>query len=240
VIYDKAGATLLLYAYGPGGNFTVPNGVTTIGDEAFEESFTLTGITFPDSVTTIGSMVCYGCPYLSSLNFGTGLQSIGSAAFQYSQALKAVFLPASLTSIGDSAFANCGTLNAAVFLGSAPSSDGTVFSGAAGGFTVYYFDGTTGFSTPTWNGYATVDMGAYSPVPVWLLQNGFAYNAGTSAPNGDGVSLAMDYALNLNPTQNESAAQPMATISGTAMSMQYYASSPGVTYTVETSADLVN
>jgi len=191
-------------------------------------------------VTTIGSMVCYGCPYLSSLNFGTGLQSIGSAAFQYSQALKAVFLPASLTSIGDSAFANCGTLNAAVFLGSAPSSDGTVFSGAAGGFTVYYFDGTTGFSTPTWNGYATVDMGAYSPVPVWLLQNGFAYNAGTSAPNGDGVSLAMDYALNLNPTQNESAAQPMATISGTAMSMQYYASSPGVTYTVETSADLVN
>jgi hypothetical protein len=240
VIYDKAGDTLLLYAYGPGGNFTVPNGVTTIGNGAFEESFTLTGITFPDSVTTIGSLMCYGCPYLSSLSFGNGLQSIGVFAFQYCPELTTVILPASLTSIGDSAFANCGALNTAVFLGNAPTADDTVFSAAAGGFTVYYFDGATGFSTPMWNGFASVDMGAYSPVPVWLLENNFAYNAGLSMPNGDGVSLAMDYALNLNPTQNESAALPAVTISGTAMNMQYYASSSGVTYTVETSTDLVN
>ena len=59
-----------------------------------------------------------------------------------------------------------------------------------------------------------------------------------TAPNGDGVSLLMDYALNLDPNQNQSGSMPKPVMAGNQMSLAYYAGSTGVTYAVETSPDL--
>lgn len=42
-------------------DFTIPNGVTTIGDKAFYECRELTSITIPNSVTEIGHMAFAGC-----------------------------------------------------------------------------------------------------------------------------------------------------------------------------------
>jgi len=84
-------------------------------------------------------------------------------------------------------------------------------------------------------------MGASSPVVPWLLSNGFSYNEDLhSAPNGDGVPLLMAYALNLDPTQNLSGSIPKPVVSGSNMSLTYYAASEGITYTVQTSTDLIN
>ena len=48
----------------------------------------------------------------------------------------------------------------------------------------------------------------------------------------------MDYALNLNPKQNQSGSIPQPVIAGNQMTLSYSAGSTGVTYTVETSADM--
>jgi hypothetical protein len=176
-------------------------------------------VTIPASVTSIGSGAFYGCSGLTS-----------------------VTIPASVTSIGDGAFDGCSELTSAVFLGNAPSRDwGGGFDLAASGFTVYFFNGKTGFTSPTWRGYPAVNMGNPSTVAPWLLANGFAYNANIlTDPNSDGVNLLMAYALNLNPKSNLAGSMPRPVCAANQMSLTFYAGSEGVTYKVEASTDLQN
>jgi len=125
------------------------------------------------------------------------------------------------------------------FMGNAPSMGTYVFASAASGFTVYFYNGATGFTSP-WNGYPTVNRGT-PPVASWLLFKGLPSNAVlTSIPNGDGVPLLLAYALNLDPTQNQSRNIPKPFVSGSNLSLTYYAASPDVTYTVQTTTDLQN
>ena len=124
-------------------------------------------------------------------------------------------------------------------MGNAPSIGSNVFQAAASGFTVYYFNGATGFTSPLWNSYPAVSMGNSSPVVPWLLSNGFAYNSDLQAdPNGDGVNLLMAYALSLDPKRNLSGSMPVAVVGQDAISMTFYGASPGIAYRVETSEDL--
>ena len=44
---------------GSGGHVTIPEGVTKIGDEAFENGSNLQSVSIPDSVTEIGTKVGY-------------------------------------------------------------------------------------------------------------------------------------------------------------------------------------
>jgi len=150
-----------------------------------------------------------------------------------------VTIPGSVTSIGSNAFSGCAKLKSAIFEGGAPSLGAGAFSSVAGGFTVYYFNGAMGFSGSTWNGLPAVNMGAFSPIAPWLVSAGYAYNANLQGtPNGDGVSLLTDYALNLDPTRSESGSLPKPVVAGNQLSITYYSGSAGVTYTVQTSTDL--
>ena len=114
-----------------------------------------------------------------------------------------------------------------------------VFAASAIGFTVYYFDGKTGFTSPTWNGYLAVSMGDPTPVAQWLISHGFSHNADLQTdPNCDGVNLLMAYALDLDPKKNLSGSMPRPIITANQMSLTFFAGTTGVTYTVESSADL--
>ena len=50
--------------------------VTSIGDNAFCECFSLTSITIPNSVTSIGRDAFYGCSGLTSVTIGNSVTSI--------------------------------------------------------------------------------------------------------------------------------------------------------------------
>ena len=80
-----------------------------------------------------------------------------------------------------------------------------------------------------------------SPVTTWLLANGFIADTNLqSDPNGDGVSLLMAYALNLDPNLNLSGSVPKPVIAANQMSLTFYGGNADVTYAVETSTDLQN
>lgn len=64
---------------GPGGNVVIPNAVIAIGESAFEDCSSLTGIVIPDSVTSIGDNAFRGCPKLSIH------ASVGSCAEAYAR-----------------------------------------------------------------------------------------------------------------------------------------------------------
>ena len=52
---------------GNGGDVVIPDGVTSIGNEAFYEYSSLTSVTLPDSLTSIGDSAFYNCSRLTSI-----------------------------------------------------------------------------------------------------------------------------------------------------------------------------
>jgi len=67
VLFNKDYTTLLLCPGGKAGTYTVPNSVTSIGDQAFIYCVHLTGVTIPASVTNIHNHAFYQCRNLTSI-----------------------------------------------------------------------------------------------------------------------------------------------------------------------------
>ena len=105
VLFDKNQATLVEYPTGGSASYTIPDGVTSIGYEAFI-GCGLTSVTIPNSVTNIGDNAFWACTSLTNVTIGCHVTSIGDGAF-VDAALTSVIIPNSVTSIGDYAFDLC-------------------------------------------------------------------------------------------------------------------------------------
>ena len=60
----------------------IPNSVTSIGEAAFRDCTSLTGITIPDSVTSIGNSAFAACSSLTGITIPNSVTSIGDYAFR--------------------------------------------------------------------------------------------------------------------------------------------------------------
>ena len=79
------------------------------------------------------------------------------------KSIQSIVFPANVNTINSQAFYNCSKLNGAMFLGNAPGNFGdNVFDYVGGGFTIQYLQGRTGWTSPTWKGYATKAVKKYS------------------------------------------------------------------------------
>ena len=89
---------------------TLPDGLTSIGDDAFSDCSKLTSIIIPNSVTSIGRWAFNNCYSLTSVTFGNSVTSIGNMAFNYCYSLTSITIPNSVKSIGEEAFDDCSAL----------------------------------------------------------------------------------------------------------------------------------
>ena len=88
-------------------SIVVPDGVTSIGENAFQCCRGLTSAVIGNSVTSIGKQTFYECNALTSVSIGNGVTSIGDEAFKYCFNLASVNIPDGVISIGKQAFKSC-------------------------------------------------------------------------------------------------------------------------------------
>ena len=106
VLFNKDKTEIILY---PKGNsrtsYTIPNSVTTIGEDAFAGNKILKKITIPNSVIKIDDGAFSDCWELNNVTIPDSVTSIGDGAFGYCYSLTDIKISNSITSIGAYAFA---------------------------------------------------------------------------------------------------------------------------------------
>ncbi len=87
----------------------IPDGTTSIGEEAFLQCENLANITIPDSVTSIGKGAFHRCDNsnLLRITLPSGIKVIEEQTFCMCKSLREIKIPNSVTNIGNYAFYGC-------------------------------------------------------------------------------------------------------------------------------------
>ena len=105
----------------------LPDGLTSIGDNAFSGCSSLSSITIPNSVTSIGDYAFIHCSSLTSVTLGNSVTSIGKEAFRDCSSLTSITIPNSVTTIGYRAFQYCSSLTSVTLGNSVTSIEADAF-----------------------------------------------------------------------------------------------------------------
>ena len=92
------------------GSVTIPQSVTSIGNEAFRWCSGIDSLTINNAATSIGEWAFASCFGIKTLSLGEKIKTIGYNAFSDCSGLTNVTIPQSVTSIGPYAFAYCTSL----------------------------------------------------------------------------------------------------------------------------------
>lgn len=101
VLFNKDKTTLIYWPRGKTGSYTIPDGVTAIGDYAFYYCSGLTSVTIPSSVTSIGESAFQHCTGLTSITIPNSVTSIVNLAFWDCDSLTIVYIPSGVNFVPD-------------------------------------------------------------------------------------------------------------------------------------------
>ncbi|MBO5528181.1 MAG: leucine-rich repeat protein [Bacilli bacterium] len=86
-------------------SISFPDTLTSIGNSAFQNCWSLTSITFPDGLLSIGDSAFADCNNISAVKLPSGIATLGDRAF-VNVRLNDVYIPVSVTSLGVNCFNN--------------------------------------------------------------------------------------------------------------------------------------
>lgn len=214
---------VLIEYTGPGGNVTLPEGVTEIGASVFIEcGEDLTGVVMGSGLKTIGENAFRFCTGLTSVTIPDGVVTIGDFAFHGCDNLKTVVIPGSVTDIAWSTFSTHADSAEYVVI------PGLTIYGERGSYAETYaqeYDipfSAIGIDIPA-PSFADVKANDYFANPVrWAVEKGIT--SGTSAttfsPNANcTVAQILTFLWRANGSQRPAGSNPFSDVKNGA----YYA-----------------
>src|SRR5574344_294175 len=88
----------------------LPNSITSLGNDCFGSCSNLTSIILPNSITSLGNLCFWNCSSLTSITLPNSITSLGYNCFGLCTNLTSITLPNSITSLGNGCFKNCSNL----------------------------------------------------------------------------------------------------------------------------------
>ncbi len=163
------------------------------------------------------------------------LTFIGRGAFGACREIETIVFPDMLTEIVERAFYNCSALRNIYFLGNAPVLGDLVFGG--NDFEhIYFFEGSSGFTTPSWMGSQSTQLSLLAPIETWLIQNHLAHDTAVDTPSErTGVPFLISYASSIGAGDY---VHPIPMPSENAVDYIFSGAREDITYLVELSKDL--
>ena len=110
----------------------ISNGVSSIGDDAFNGCSNLKTIEIPDSITSLGEATFLGCRSLTDIVIPDKVTNIGASAFSSCASLSSIIIPDGVENIGNYAFAGCSALTSIVIPETVVSMGSFAFNGCIG------------------------------------------------------------------------------------------------------------
>ena len=155
----------------------LPEGLTSVGDNAFMDCLHLQSAVIPETVTYIGWNAFRSCTDLSEIVLSEGVTEIGAYSFSACTGLSEVVLPSRLVTVYDEAFASCTGLTAVTFLNPCCSIPEDCLTGC-GALTVFGYDGSTAQAFAGEQGFPFSSLGDFTAEGVcgddltWSLNSG--------------------------------------------------------------------
>ncbi len=119
VLITKDGTRLIQYPIGKTDTeYTIPDGVKTIGDDSFTGCTNLSIIHIPSGVKTIESNAFSECTGLTKFYIPKGITNINSGVFDGCTSLSEIYIPSGVTTVSTYAFSNCTGLKDVYYGGS--------------------------------------------------------------------------------------------------------------------------
>lgn len=88
----------------------IPQGMTNIGSQVFNQCRDLVRVTIPNSVTNIGSYAFCNCNSLVNINIPDSMVSLQANTFINCNSLTDIALPSSITRVASTTFSGCTSL----------------------------------------------------------------------------------------------------------------------------------
>ena len=175
---------------------SVPDGVVSVSEYAFEGCSSLTSVVLPNSLSCIGYRAFYGCRKLSNIVVGENLASIGSGAFAGTQFYNnlpnglvvlgrvaycvkgacpsVIYIPSGVTHIAQEAFLGCGELSRISLEGGTVSIGDKAFYGCTGLKSVVIPDSVTDIGDYAFYGCTSLSSVAMGRGVVHIGLNAFS------------------------------------------------------------------
>lgn len=110
VLFNKNKTRLIKYPEARTGDYTIPEGVTEIGNCAFQNTSGLSGVIIPDSVKSIEYKAFYDCTGLKQVKVPGKVKIIEYSTFDNCSALLSLELPEGVESVETEALDRCSAL----------------------------------------------------------------------------------------------------------------------------------
>ncbi len=131
-------------------------GLESIGPRAFALC-PITEITLPSTVKNMYAGAFSHCSNLTKVVLNEGLESIGYQTFDGTN-ITVITIPSTVTEMDERAFQGCYSVKKVYFEGNAPENYSTAETQVYmknEDYTIYYREGSKGFTAPEWYGYKT-------------------------------------------------------------------------------------